>query len=269
MPKLIDLTGKTFSYLTIIERAENKETYKGAWWKCVCICGNITIVSSQCLIKKHTKSCGCYNVSKQSIKIENNKNNFIGNKFERLTVIDFSYTKGGYSFWKCLCECGNTCVKNRKFLINKKVKSCGCLANETKQNLKQYMMNIYGVDHCSKLKDIQDKITKSSNNSGILYHWKTNEELIWRASYERKTIEWLNKSQFDFEWQNYIFTMPDGRTYRPDLFFPQSQTFIEIKGYFRKDALEKWEWFKSTFDSLRVRPYELWDKQKLKEIGIL
>ena len=40
--------------------------------------------------------------------------------------------------------------------------------------------------------------------------------------------------------------------------------WIEIKGYFRDDAKEKWEWFCSKYPSS-----ELWDQKRLKEIGIL
>jgi hypothetical protein len=38
----------------------------------------------------------------------------------------------------------------------------------------------------------------------------------------------------------------------------------EIKGYFRKGAKEKWDWFQST-----VPNSELWNKEILKEMGIL
>jgi hypothetical protein len=58
--------------------------------------------------------------------------------------------------------------------------------------------------------------------------------------------------------------MPNGKTYRPDLYLIDQGVWIEIKGYFRKDAQEKWDWFKSQFPNA-----ELWDKKKLKEMRIL
>ena len=52
--------------------------------------------------------------------------------------------------------------------------------------------------------------------------------------------------------------------YRPDLYLPEGRLWVEIKGYFRKDAQEKWDWFH------REHPNsELWDNKKLKEMEIL
>ena len=55
---LIDLTGKTFGRLVVIERAENSK-FRKARWKCQCSCGNIAIVCSDNLRKGLAKSCGC------------------------------------------------------------------------------------------------------------------------------------------------------------------------------------------------------------------
>lgn len=107
-------------------------------------------------------------------------------------------------------------------------------------------------------------ISKNINNSYVLYHWKNNEELICQGSYEKRVVEYLNNNKINFRWQPKIFIMPDGRTYRPDLYLFSAKKWIEIKGYFWDDAQEKWEWFKST------RPNsELWNEVKLKEMGIL
>jgi len=58
--------------------------------------------------------------------------------------------------------------------------------------------------------------------------------------------------------------MPDGRTYRLDLYLIDEDKYVEIKGYFRKDAQEKWDWFHKTHTNS-----ELWNKKKLKELKIL
>lgn len=54
MPPLIDITGKKFGRLTVIERAD-----KGRW-HCKCDCGNETFTSGYQLRKGIAKSCGCY-----------------------------------------------------------------------------------------------------------------------------------------------------------------------------------------------------------------
>ena len=56
--KMIDLTGQTFSRLTVIQRGEN--TSKGqARWICRCVCGNETQVFGSALRNGHSRSCGC------------------------------------------------------------------------------------------------------------------------------------------------------------------------------------------------------------------
>ena len=60
MPKLIDLSGKKFGYLKVIERAENTK-HGEASWLCECKCGTKKIIGGYRLRKGITKSCGCLN----------------------------------------------------------------------------------------------------------------------------------------------------------------------------------------------------------------
>ena len=68
MGKFIDLTGKKFDRLTVIERTNDyivpKTGKHQAQWKCQCECGNFTNVSSSDLNSGHTKSCGCHKTTK-------------------------------------------------------------------------------------------------------------------------------------------------------------------------------------------------------------
>ena len=134
---------------------------------------------------------------------------------------------------------------------------------EVKNKMKDTCFLRYG-GYPQQNKDISLKTTLNSNNSGILYHWKTNEKLIWKASYELKVITYLNQKQIEYNWQPKIFQVLSGKTYRPDLFLINENKWIEIKGYFRKDAEEKWNWFNKEYPNS-----ELWNKKKLKEMGIL
>jgi len=111
---------------------------------------------------------------------------------------------------------------------------------------------------------------KNTNNSAILRHWKTDEELICQASYEKAVVEYLNANKINFRWQSKTFKTPflklngEKRTYRPDLYLFSTKKWIEIKGYFRKDAQEKWDWFRKEHPNS-----ELWNKEKLKEMGLI
>ena len=62
--KLIDLTGKVFGSLTVVERAETRVSAKGSKttvWKCSCTCGNKILVASAYLRNGTKTVCGdCY-----------------------------------------------------------------------------------------------------------------------------------------------------------------------------------------------------------------
>lgn len=58
MPKIIDLTGKKFGRLTVIEKS-NERSSGSIKWICTCECGNTVSVVSRDLRNGHTKSCGC------------------------------------------------------------------------------------------------------------------------------------------------------------------------------------------------------------------
>ena len=62
-------------------------------------------------------------------------NNLIGQKFNRLTVVDKleskAYGKYKKRQWKCLCDCGNIAFVITSQLTKSLTKSCGCLHSET------------------------------------------------------------------------------------------------------------------------------------------
>jgi hypothetical protein len=110
---------------------------------------------------------------------------------------------------------------------------------------------------------------KKSNKACILKHWKTGSEIVCVASYEKAVVEYFNSNRIDYMWQHKIFYMPPDksgkiRSYRPDCYLLSEDKWIEIKGYFRQDAKEKWTWFHRKYINS-----ELWDAKKLKELEIL
>jgi hypothetical protein len=125
------------------------------------------------------------------------------------------------------------------------------------------MLARYGVTNPSKNRDLAIKAAKSMCHSQTKLHWKTGEEVICVGSYESTVVDYLNSNQINFEWQPKVFKMPSGKTYRPDLYLSDRDLWIEIKGFFRGDALEKWTWFSENNRA------ELWDKSTLKMMGIL
>lgn len=57
--KIVNLIGKKFFRLTVIEPVFRKDSKKEFRWKCECECGNIINVKRSSLVYGKTKSCGC------------------------------------------------------------------------------------------------------------------------------------------------------------------------------------------------------------------
>jgi hypothetical protein len=136
-------------------------------------------------------------------------------------------------------------------------------SQEIQEKKKQTCIEKYGCENISQSKEIALKVARSQNNSTILKHWKTGQDVVCVAGWEPKVVQYFNDKQIDYKWQEQFF-MPDGKSYTVDAYLPEQDLYIEIKGYFYKDAKEKWDWFHKEHPNS-----ELWDKQKLKQLKIL
>lgn len=128
MKKIIDLSGKKFHKLTVINISKRNK-FNQILWKCLCDCGNYVDTLGSNLRSGSTKSCGC-------IKFEHFKDR-TGERHGKLTILGFSEriinTSGNTLLkWKCLCDCGNTIVVRSDGLKNNNTKSCGCIRSENK-----------------------------------------------------------------------------------------------------------------------------------------
>lgn len=70
MGKKLELIGKKFGKLLVLEEAESKRFKKSvvSMWKCICDCGKITITYGSELNKGKVLSCGCYH--RESVRKE-------------------------------------------------------------------------------------------------------------------------------------------------------------------------------------------------------
>jgi len=65
--------------------------------------------------------------------------NLTGLTFGKLKVIKFSHKKNKRNYWECICDCGNTCLKNSHNLLDGSTNSCGCLVHKiTRKDLTGY-----------------------------------------------------------------------------------------------------------------------------------
>lgn len=157
MGKFIDLTGKTFYQLTVLEHlgVRNKKHY----WKCQCTCGNIVELPGDRIRSGNTKSCGCrkYIGLKQYNDMQSELNKIPnGTRFGKLTVVeDVGYiphvqghNRRGY---RCLCDCGNEIIVSGNQLKGKNVQTCGHCESSIGE------MNIYNLLTSHKVKFEHDK----------------------------------------------------------------------------------------------------------------
>lgn len=115
--RVIDLVGKRFGYLTVLERGHT-DINRNIYWKCQCDCGTIKEISGNNLRGEKIKSCGCQMAKKPL--------NLLGQKFGKLTPIKQVYIndKAG---WLCQCDCGNQTTVITNVLLSGRTKSCGCI----------------------------------------------------------------------------------------------------------------------------------------------
>lgn len=132
-----------------------------------------------------------------------------------------------------------------------------------KERKKTGMIKRYGVEHPMQHLETQQKAAKNSNNTYLMLHWKTGEELACKGTWERDAVSYLNKNKANYRWQPKFFDLPNGKRYLPDLLLEDSNIWVEIKGRWLNGAREKWDLFVADNPNS-----ELWDKNKLHELGI-
>lgn len=123
MGKFVDLSGKRFGKLVVIEDSGSRSSAGSVMWVCRCDCGNMKTVRSSALTFGETSSCGCG----MSRKID-----LSGQRFGRLLVVEDTgekYNSMGV-MWLCQCDCGNTTVVGNTSLVRGYTSSCGCLRRE-------------------------------------------------------------------------------------------------------------------------------------------
>ena len=121
---LIDMTGKHFWNLTVIQRVSNEKS-GGSKWLCKCDCGKEFTAYGNNIRCGRTKSCGCKQIAKS----------IVGERFGNLFVIKELDSEKRYTqSLLCKCDCGKEVVVSRKRLLSGEKSNCGC--NPRKRSLK-------------------------------------------------------------------------------------------------------------------------------------
>lgn len=140
MREVIDLTGKKFGKLAVVEISEKRGNYY--YWKCICDCGNEAVIRGNRLTSGKTKSCGCLN---KEIVSEKHLKDLTGQRFGRLKVLKRTRSERNNAVWLCECDCGNVKEIISANLIHGKTNSCGCLQREMASKLNTKRGNRYEI----------------------------------------------------------------------------------------------------------------------------
>lgn len=125
MTRALNIAGRTFGKLTVLQKAEKRGRH--TMWLCRCECGAQSIAQTSNLTRRHTTSCGC---SKGRVW---NLPNLTGKRFGRLVVLNLTRVHRSGSLtraWRCQCDCGKTCICSATNLTQATVVSCGCYNRE-------------------------------------------------------------------------------------------------------------------------------------------
>lgn len=129
MGKLVDLTGNTFGYWTVLGRDENNEK-KNIHWICKCKCGTVRSVSGTSLRGGISVSCGCLKDKKTSERNRLRCVDMSGQRIGKWTVLRMDDSKERTAKigtrWICRCDCGKEKSVSGYSLRNGTSLSCGC-----------------------------------------------------------------------------------------------------------------------------------------------
>lgn len=212
---------------------------------CRCVCGTEKEICSNEFKKGEPISCGCISYTC--------KRDLTGKTFGRLTALKYLRKSNARDpIWQCRCICGNLVEVVSGSLHKGHTASCGCIRiDRLKARTPEQLYEHYV------------KAAKTANRSYIRYHWKTNQELVCRGSWEPKVVDYLNEKNINFNWQIPI-NLPNGRLYIVDLYLPDQDIWVEIKGYSRESFQKKWIVFQEMYPNSVI-----WDKDILVQMGVL
>ena len=87
-----------------------------------------------------------------------------------------------------------------------------------------------------------------------------------RSSYEKLYIEYLIKNKIPFEYEPRSFDLGRGISYVPDIYLPETDEYVEIKGYLSSKQNTKYERFRDLYPNVKWR---ILFKEDLKALGIV
>jgi hypothetical protein len=165
MAARIDLTGKEFKNLKVVDRAPNRITPKGqqrTTWNCVCICGKEFTAESQHIRNNPNISCGCKNLQRPLLREEVK----IGETYSRLTITKGEHFIENRRYVVANCSCGKTDFLTRaESVLDGNTQSCGCLQREAASSVNK----THGESKTTLYKNYHAMLARCYDSNALIY----------------------------------------------------------------------------------------------------
>jgi hypothetical protein len=116
---------------------------------------------------------------------------------------------------------------------------------------------MYGVERAKELKRKSSEmmIVKLKNNDIYKNGFREDLNKYFRSKFEANYARFLNYMdiKWEFETDKCVFKLNNGRRYVCDFYLPETDEYIELKGYMRKDAEEKLNMFKKEYPDIKFK----------------
>jgi predicted nuclease of restriction endonuclease-like RecB superfamily len=89
--------------------------------------------------------------------------------------------------------------------------------------------------------------------------------ICMRSSWEVSYAKYLDKNNWKWLYESKTFDLGN-MTYTPDFYLSEDNAYVEIKGYWRDNALLKYRLFRKIYPKVRIR---VLTKKSLKKLGII
>ena len=167
-----DLAGQRFTSLRVVRR-EGSSRFGQPLYRCACDCGGSALVLADNLRRGHTTSCGCAASEnwRKRVNTVGHPANLRGQRFGRLVAVEPTDGRSGsFVIWHCVCDCGGEKLVASGQLRQGNVRSCGCLARDTKLRLCGELAPGYKHGHA---------------RTSRLHDFKTRTYITWQSMRQR------------------------------------------------------------------------------------
>lgn len=140
MRTVINMLDYEFQTWKVISKLTKKSKSNNAFWTCECqVCHKIKDFCGTEIRLNRTGACNHKDLKKNSSKINNKIKNEINNRYGKLKVISFAYTKNSFAYWNCKCDCGTEMIVRGNSLRTGAVQSCGCQKSWKEEEIRKIL----------------------------------------------------------------------------------------------------------------------------------